>query len=64
MNCLCIKDWYMNGKLIFKEEWEYPVLEKHFNGDMKIIGYKIQVEDEFGIWFWSGSDYFDIPHIE
>ena len=64
MNCLCIKNWHMNKELIFKEKWRYPILEKCIDGDKKVIGYKIQIEDDFGIWFWSESEYFEVPKFK
>jgi hypothetical protein len=64
----CIKDWYYNDNLVFKKGWTYPTLDEKIDGDRKIIGYKIasgdiEDEDTIGIWFWSGSEYFDIPFL-
>lgn len=60
----CKKDWYLDDKLIFQYNWIYPVIEERINGDKRIISYKVyESYDEIGIWFHSGSDYFDIEFI-
>jgi hypothetical protein len=64
----CIKDWYLNGELIYKNGWNYPVVYEIIHGDKRIIGYKIASENVDSeearfIWFWSGSEYFDIPFL-
>jgi hypothetical protein len=64
----CKKDWYLGGKLIFQKGWNYPVKDHQINGDKKIQGFKIcngdpEDEDSLGVWFWSGSDYFDIDYL-
>lgn len=60
----CIKDWIINGVVIFEKGEFYPYKNFELNGDNRTKGYKMY-EDTYGfkIWFWSGSEYFNIDYI-
>ena len=64
----CKKDWYLNGRLIFQKNWNYPVKDYQIDGDKNIQAFKISKvslddEDSIYIWFWSGSEYFEIDYL-
>ena len=64
----CTKDWYLDGKLIFQKNWNYPVKNHQINGDKNIQAFQISsgsLDDENSIlvWFWSGSEYFEIKYL-
>jgi len=64
----CKKDWYLNNVIIFEKGWHYPIKDHHMDGDKNIQAFQISSgslddEDSLLIWFWSGSDYFEIEYL-
>lgn len=63
----CKKDWYLDGKLIFQKGWNYPIENHQMNGDKNIQAFKISNgghdENNICVWFWSGSEYFEIDYL-
>ena len=56
---ICKKNWYLNGKLGYKVNEEYNVLEKEVNNRANCALIKSNKIDFKG-WFWSDSEYFDV----
>lgn len=61
---LCIKDYYLDGKLEFKKGIQYLILKKHELGGCRGKGYLIK-GDTFKGWFWEKiTEYFDFSNLE
>ena len=65
-NLKCIKTWCIDGQMYFKKGWMYPVVD-YFLSELAVKGYKVipcgieDQEDYVGVWFYTGSEYFEIP---
>lgn len=57
---LCKKNWVDNNQTGFIEGKEYKVIKFEHTLDI-IKGVQVKSEQGKKIWFWIGSDYFDMP---
>ena len=58
----CKKDWKLNNTSMFIKGKKYQIRDIYMDGDRKIQAYKIGIQS-CEIWFWSGSDYFEISYL-
>jgi len=59
MKIQCIKDWFLYENWGFKKDKWYTIINTEIltNG---IYGVLLKSEQGINIWFWQGSDYFNI----
>ena len=59
MKIQCIKNWFLHENWGFKKGNWYTIIKKTMlnNG---IPGVLLKSDQGFNVWFWAGSDYFEI----